>query len=167
MRFTAFLSHLPFFLTVYRFFQHFIHFFICICISLFALDNSWYVLRVGVYFFHHNHHKLLIHIHFHIHLHYHSHSHIHVVMVYDFSKRVRTLRCIFFVFRHEKRHCTNCAMPCVCLVKTQYMRFYDVISFRTADQSSTVICRYMGVPVLRLSGCHRNRALPTHTLWSR
>ena len=97
MRFTAFLSHLPFFLTVYRFFQHFIHFFICICISLFALDNSWYVLRVGVYFFHHNHHKLLIHIH------YHSHSHIHVVMVYDFSKRVRTLRCIFFVFRETKK----------------------------------------------------------------
>ena len=128
MRFTAFLSHLPFFLTIYRFFQRFIHFFICICISLFALDNRLYILRVGVYFFHHNHHKLLIHIHFHIHLHYHSHSHIHVVMVYDFSKRVRTLRCIFFVFRQQKRHCTNCAMPCVCLVKTQYMRFYDVIS---------------------------------------
>ena len=138
--FTVFLSHLPFFHTVYRFFQHFIHFFICICISLFALDNSWYVLRVGVYFFHHNHHKLLIHIHFHIHLHYHSHSHIHVVMVYDFSKRVRTLRRIFFVFRATKKTLHNCAMPCVSLVKTQYMRFY---CGTLGTASPTIVCRCM------------------------
>ena len=61
----------------------------------------------------------------------------------------------YFTFPGMRKGITQiCAMPTVCLVRTQCVRFEGVILFGTADLSPTIIYCCMDVPFHRHTWCH-------------